>query len=92
MLVFFQKYCFHLLLVMIGLIWLFVLHQLLDISVQTLIFPDATNYNEAATNLYWYYRGHCYRPMLMAGIYGLPLLFGASDTDLYTFWKQNQSV
>ena len=84
MFIFFQKYRFHLLLVLIGLIWLFVLHQLLDISAQTLIFPDATNYNEAATNLYWYYRGHCYRPMLMAGIYGLPLLFGASDTDLYT--------
>ena len=84
MFVFFQKYRFHLLLVLIGLIWLYVLHQLLDISAQTLIFPDATNYNEAATNLYWYYRGHCYRPMLMAGIYGFPLLFGASDTDLYT--------
>jgi 4-amino-4-deoxy-L-arabinose transferase-like glycosyltransferase len=66
------------------LIWLFILHQLLAISDQTLIFPDASNYNEAATNLYWYYRGHCYRPMLMAIIYGFPLLFGASDTDLYT--------
>lgn len=81
---FFKKYRFHSLLVFLGLIWLLFLYTFLDISAQTLIFPDASNYNEAATNLYWYYRGHCYRPMLMAGIYGFPLLFGASDTDLYT--------
>lgn len=81
---FFLKYRFHILLVLIGLIWLGFLYQLLDVSAQTLIFPDASNYNEAATNLFWYYRGHCYRPILMAGIYGFPLLLGASASDLYT--------
>ena len=83
MTLFIQKYFYHFILVAIGLLWLSVLMGLLDISAQTLIYPDAGDYNLSATNLYWYFRGHCYRPMLMAAIYGFPLLFGASDFDLY---------
>ena len=83
MTLFIQKYFYHFILVAIGLLWLSVLMGLLDISNQTLIYPDAGDYNLSATNLYWYFRGHCYRPMLMAAIYGFPLLFGASDFDLY---------
>lgn len=80
---FFKKYTYHFLLLSIGIVWLLILTGLLDIHLQTIIFPDAGNYNESATNLYWFHRGHCYRPILMAAIYGFPLLFGASDIDLY---------
>lgn len=83
MTLFFKKYSNHFLLAGIGMISLLLLVVLLDIHQQTLIFPDATNYNESATNLYWYVRGHCNRPLLMAAIYGFPLVFGASDYDLY---------
>lgn len=83
MTLFFQKYFYHFILVAIGLLWLAVLMGLLDISAQTLIYPDAGDYNLSATNFYLYFRGHCYRPMLMAAIYGFPLLFGASAFDLY---------
>lgn len=84
MILFFQKYQFHFLLIAFGLLWLLFLSGLLDISAQTLIFPDAGDYNLSATNLYWYFRGHCYRPMLMATIYGFPLAFGTSASDLYS--------
>ena len=80
---FFKKYTYHFLLLFIGIVWLLILTVLLDIHLQTIIFPDAGNYGEAATNLYWFHRGHCYRPLLMAAIYGFPLLFGASGNDLY---------
>lgn len=83
MTIFFKKYTNHFLLIGIGVVCLLLLIVLLDIQQQTLIFPDATNYNESATNLYWYLRGHCNRPLLMAVIYGFPLVFGASDYDLY---------
>ncbi|HRE77007.1 MAG TPA: hypothetical protein PLL09_04190 [Flavobacterium sp.] len=83
MTLFFKKYPYQLLLIFVGIIWLLILCGLLDIHLQKIIFPDAGNYNESATNLYWHLRGHCYRPLLMASIYGFPLLFGASDTDLY---------
>ena len=70
--------------ILIGIAWLVALINVLDIQAQTLIFPDATNYNEAATNLYLHYKGHYYRPILMAAIYGVPLIVGASEIDLYT--------
>jgi len=85
MTLFFKKYTYQLLLIVIGISWLLILSSLLDIHLQTFIFPDAGNYNESATNLYWHLRGHCYRPILMAAIYGFPLLFGANDHYLYTF-------
>ena len=83
MTLFLKKYQYQLLLMATGISSLLILCGLLDIHLQTIIFPDAGNYNESATNLYWFQRGHCYRPILMASIYGFPLLFGASDQDLY---------
>lgn len=83
MTLFLKKYSNHFLLVGIGIVWMLLLIGLLDINLQTIIFPDASNYNESATNLFWHLRGHCNRPLLMATIYGLPLLLGTSDTDLY---------
>ncbi|RAR49116.1 glycosyltransferase family 39 protein [Flavobacterium lacus] len=85
MTLFFKKYLYQLVLLFIGIIWLLILCGLLDIHLQTIIFPDAGNYNESATNLYWFQRGHTYRPILMAAIYGFPLLLGATDHFLYTF-------
>ena len=84
MTLFLKKYTYQLLLMFIAIIWLLILCSLLDIHLQTLIFPDAGNYNESATNLYWHLRGHNYRPILMAAIFGFPLLFGASDIYLYS--------
>lgn len=81
---FFKKYFYHLGLLAIGLGWLLLLIHWLSIDAQTIIFPDAGDYNLSATNLYHHFRGHCYRPMLMAAIYGFPLLFGATAFDLYT--------
>lgn len=81
---FFKKYFYHLGLLAIGLGWLLLLIYWLSIDAQTIIFPDAGDYNLSATNLYHHFRGHCYRPMLMAVIYGFPLLFGATAFDLYT--------
>lgn len=80
---FLKKYQFHFLLILVGISCLIALIGFLDIEAQTLIFPDASNYNEAATNLYWYYRVHYYRPILMSAIYGVPLIVGASEIDLY---------
>lgn len=84
MTLFLKKYHDHFLLLVIGIVWLLLLIGLFDIQLQTLIYPDAGNYNEAATNLYWHQQGHSYRPLLMAAIYGFPLLFGATEYDLYS--------
>ena len=80
---YFKKYQFHFLLILIGISWLATMIGFLDIQTQTIIYPDASDYNDSATNLYWFYRGHGNRPILMAFIYGAPLLIGASANDLY---------
>jgi len=80
----FLKYKYYFLLLFVAFTWLLLLDFLLQLKHQTIIFPDATTYNEAATNLFYHLRGHCYRPILMAVISGFPLVFGASATDLYT--------
>jgi len=80
----FLKYKYYFLLLFVAFTWLLLLDFLLQLKHQTIIFPDATTYNEAATNLFYHLRGHCYRPILKAVISGFPLVFGASATDLYT--------
>lgn len=84
MTLFFKKYNHHIFLVAIGIAWLLILYVLLDVQAQTLLFPDATNYHESAMQLYGHFQVHHYRPMLMAFVYGFPLLFGVSETQLYT--------
>ena len=77
------KYNYHLLLIFIGLVWISVFDFLTQISSQGIIYPDSTSYQESAKNLYVFYRGHNYRPILMAIINGFPYLFGSSDSTIY---------
>ena len=80
---FFKKYSCHILIICIGLICLQAMNLLLQLGKQTLIYPDCANYLESAQNLYLKFRGHYYRPLLMAFITGLPYLFGSSDAGIF---------
>ncbi|MET0760415.1 MAG: hypothetical protein ABWZ56_08335 [Flavobacterium sp.] len=79
------KYKYHFLLVIIALIWINIFDFLTQIASQGLIYPDSKSYLVSAKNLYVFYRGHNYRPVLMAIINGFPYLFGFSDTAIYSF-------
>jgi hypothetical protein len=74
---------YELLLIFCGLLVLLVADFFLQMSCQTIVFPDSDNYLVAAKNLMVYHRGHDYRPIVMSFIYGFPFLFGASDTTVY---------
>jgi hypothetical protein len=82
---FITTYRYHLLILFIGLLWVFGFDFLTQMSRQGIIYPDSTSYVEAAKNLYVFHRGHNYRPMLMAFINGLPYLFGGDDDSLIAF-------
>jgi hypothetical protein len=79
------KYKFELLLIIVGITVLVVADFFLQMSSQTMIFPDSDNYLVAAKNLMVFHRGHDYRPIVMSFIYGIPFLFGASDATVYVF-------
>jgi hypothetical protein len=79
------RYKFHILIILIGLCCLFGINYFLQISSQNIIYPDTFAYHDAAKNLYVFYRGHNYRPMLLAAIHGLPYLFGATDQAIFEF-------
>jgi hypothetical protein len=80
-----MKYKYHLLLVLIALLWISAFDFLTQMSQQGIIYPDSNSYRAAAENLYVFYRGDNYRPLLMAAIYGVPYLFGCGDSGVYTF-------
>ncbi len=80
-----RKYPFHFLLILIGLIAITVFDFLTQMSSQGIIYPDSISYHESAKNLYVFYRGHNYRPILMAIINGFPYLFGSSDSFIYEY-------
>lgn len=82
---FFDKYRYHLLLLLIGWLWMQLFDFVLQGRLQTYISPDAESYIDSAKNLYLYLRGHNYRPMLMAFINGLPFLFGATSDAIFPF-------
>jgi hypothetical protein len=82
---FFEKYKFHLLLLLIAILWIIALDFLMQGRSQTFISPDAQSYMDSAENLYVHWRGHNYRPMLMAAINGIPYLFGAPKAAILAF-------
>ena len=53
----------------IGLLFLLALTHLLQLDVQSMVYPDSGSYYEAAENVYFYYRGHNLRPMVLAAIH-----------------------
>lgn len=82
---FFAKYCYHLLILLIGLLWLFLFDFLTQMSQQSLIYPDSWNYIESAKSLYISHRCHSLRPIMMAFLSGVPYLFGGDDNTLLTY-------
>lgn len=82
---FFAQYKFHLLLLLLGTVWLAVFDLVMQGHWQKFVSPDAGSYLSSAKNLYVYQRGHNYRLILMAAITGIPYLFGASDAAVYVF-------
>lgn len=82
---FLLKYNYHILLVLIGIIWISIFDFITQMSSQGVMHSDSFNYQESAKNLYVFFRGHNYRPILMALINGIPYLFGGSDESIFTF-------
>lgn len=80
---FLQSYRYPILLIFVGLLILEVLNFFLQLSDQTFIYPDSFSYFDAATDLFLHLRGHCYRPIGMAFISGLPYLFGAKGPAIF---------
>jgi hypothetical protein len=77
------QFRFPILLIVLGLLVLMALNLLLQLSAQTFIYPDSFSYFDAATDLFVKLRGHCYRPIGMAFISGLPYAFGAKGTAIF---------
>lgn len=82
---FLNTYKFHFFIIIIGLLWVALFDIVTQMSSQGIIYPDSNSYHESAKNLYVFYRGHNYRPILMAIINGLPYLFGSSDASIFVF-------
>ena len=82
---FIVKYQFHLLLLFIGLVWIFLFDYLTQSCLQSFISPDAKSYKEASEKLYLLHSGDQYRPLLMALITGIPYIFGSSDDGIFIF-------
>jgi hypothetical protein len=79
------KYKYQILISIIGLIWVGLFNFFIQIDSQGIIYPDSHSYQNSAKDLYFFYKGHYTRPLLMAFITGLPYLFGANDTTIYSF-------
>lgn len=79
------KYKYHFWLIITGLVCISLFDFLIQMSSQGIIYPDSTGYHASAKNLYVFYRGHNYRPILMAFINGFPYFFGSSDSFIYTY-------
>lgn len=80
-----SKYKYQILLIVIGIAWIAVLNELLQVIGQNMIYPDSDNYRESASYFYHSFKAHYYRPIGMALIFGLPYLFGAGDAAIYEF-------
>jgi hypothetical protein len=79
------KYKYHILLVLIGIIWISLFDFITQMSSQGVMHSDSFNYQQSAENLYVFYRGHNYRPILMALINGIPYLFGGTNETIFAF-------
>ena len=77
------QYKYEFLLILISLIFIKSLSYLLQLDIQSIIYLDSGSYYEAAENLYYYYRGHNLRPMVLALIHGIPFLFTNSPMEVY---------
>lgn len=82
---FLLKYKYHIFILFIVLIWISLFDFLTQMSSQGVMHSDSYNYQESAKNLYIFYTGHIYRPILMAAITGIPYLFGGSDQAVFNF-------
>lgn len=80
-----HNFKYQIILIVIGVIWLFTLDQIMNLSGQVFIFPDSGNYAEAADFLYNDFKAHEFRLLGMAFITGLPYIFGGSSNDIYAF-------
>jgi hypothetical protein len=81
----FAKYHYHIFIVIIGLLWIFLFDFLIQMSNQGIVYADSWNYIESAKNLFVFHRGHSLRPIVMAFISGIPYLFGGDDQTLLTY-------
>lgn len=74
--------------ILLAVLWLVFFEYATQMRLQGIIYPDSNSYRSAGENLYVFYRGDHYRPLLIAGIYGLPYLFGFGDSAVYelSFW------
>lgn len=78
-----NKYPF--LLLIIGFFWIVFFNYFLQVLNQEIIYPDANSYVNSSKDLYFFFRGHLTRPIGMAFITGIPLIFGASTSNLFVF-------
>ena len=80
-----SKYRHHVMLIVVALIWLALFDFFTQISSQGIIYPDSHSYQLASENLYVFFRGDNYRPILISAVYGIPYLFGFGNSAIYTF-------
>jgi hypothetical protein len=82
---FLKKYKYHLFILLIAIAWISLFDFITQMGRQGVMHSDSFNYQEAAKNLYVFYKGHIYRPILMSAIIGIPYLFGCSDAAIFSF-------
>ncbi len=80
-----SRYRNHALLAAVSLAWLLVFAVLTQMPVQGIVYPDSASYYISADNLYNHFRGHNFRPVLMAALNGIPILFGGGRDEVLTF-------
>lgn len=77
------QYKYEFLLLVLSLLLINSLSYLLQLNIQSIIYLDSGSYYESAENVYYYYRGHNLRPMVLALIHGIPFLFTNSPMEVY---------
>ena len=61
-----SRYQYHFLIMLIGLLWFGLINYLLQLNLQSGVYPDAENYKDAAEMIYHHFSFHFYRPVLIA--------------------------
>ena len=82
---FLKKYKYYIFILFIGIVWILVFDFITQMSSQGVMHSDSHSYQESAKNLYIFFTGQIYRPILMAAITGIPYLFGGSDESIFIF-------
>lgn len=80
-----ERYRWHIFLLIIGVVFLFVLNFTLQVSLQNIIFSDSTTYLAAAVELYHLHAPDSIRPLLIAAINGVPLFFGFGEKAVFSW-------